>query len=201
MNRLTLAEKFKEKHEKPEKSVRGIYVTRQERLQTNRYILEQIFRGILYCTKQGIEIEEDIKNDSNNPGNLLALLKDYARHDEILFEHICKPKYKNATYMSPDTQDKIFNILGDIPKAELLEEVRAAKFFAIVAYEVSNHCREQLPPCVHFVNQKVNIREESLKFIALERIIGEASFFLGGGAIVKTLEDSHLDINYLRGQT
>ena len=81
----------------------------------------------MLCTKQGIALrgkEEDIKDDGKNPGNLLALLKDYARDDGILFEHIYKPKNKNSPYMSTDTQNIIIKILGDIVQAELLEEVR-----------------------------------------------------------------------------
>ena len=72
-----------------------------------------------------------------------------------------------------------------------------AKFFAIMADEVSSHCTEQLLLCVRFVDQEGRIREEFLAFILLKRVTGEAIF----SAIIKTLEDCHPDISNLRGQT
>ena len=132
-----------------------------------------------------------------NPGNLLALLKDYARHDSILAEHLSTPRQKNATYISPRTQNEVIKIMGDMVLADLLSEVREAKFLVVMADEVSSHCREWLPLCVQFIDQKCQIQEEFLSLILLERVTGEAI----ADAIINKLEEIQLDIANLRGQT
>ena len=62
----------------------------QTRIAQNKHILQQIFCAILFLGKQGLAFcgdNEDI-NSSKNPGNFLALLKDYAEQDEILKAHL-----------------------------------------------------------------------------------------------------------------
>jgi len=66
----------------------------------NKHILKQIVCAVLFLGKQGLPFrgdKEDI-NSSRNPGNFLALLKDYEEVDEILHDHLYHPK---ATYISP----------------------------------------------------------------------------------------------------
>ena len=72
----------------------------------NKHILKQIVRAILFLGKQGLSFhgdKEDI-NSSRNPGNFLALLKDYTEVNEILHNHLFHPRAKNATYMSHRSQ-------------------------------------------------------------------------------------------------
>ena len=76
----------------------------QTRIAQNKHILQQIVRAIVFLGKQGLAFcgdNEDI-NSSKNPGNFLALLKDYAEHDEILKAHLQHPLARNATYISQD---------------------------------------------------------------------------------------------------
>ena len=208
---LTFAEEFNSQQERPEQAVRGLFdVALKARIERNRHLVKQLARGVLFCGKQGIalrgkvekiirgnhqEIAKDGKQSKDqlqqNPGNLLALLKDFARDDPILREHLNALQHKNATYISPRSQNEIIEIMGDILRVDLLSEIRDAKYFAIMADEVSSHCTEQLPLCVCFVDQEGHIRKEFLAFILLKHVAGEAIF----SAIIKTLEDCHLDIS------
>ncbi len=49
---------------------------------------------------------------SSNPGNFLALLKSFAETDPILSNHLYHPQSKNATYISPQSQNGIINVIG-----------------------------------------------------------------------------------------
>ena len=47
-----------------------------------------------------------------NPGNFLALLKDFAQNDKVLFDRLYNPRAKNVTHLSPTTQNERINIIG-----------------------------------------------------------------------------------------
>ena len=47
---------------------------------------------------------------------------------------------------------------------ELIEEITRAKFFSIMAEEVTTHNEEMLPICFRYVNQNGKIREVFLEF-------------------------------------
>ena len=171
----------------------------QDRLANNKHILEEIVRAILYLTKQGLPLRghrEQISSNSN-PGNFLALLKDRARTDSKLKKHLEDPEARNATYLSPRSQNDIIGVIGfDIIRANLVKEIRDAKFFAVLADEASSHNIEHLSVCVRFVDTSGQIREEFLSFVKMERVratdIEEA--------ITGLLKDVALSLDYLRGQ-
>ena len=99
-------------------------------------------RAILYLTKQGLPLHghrEQILSNAN-PGNFLALLKDRATSDTILKKHLEQLLSRNCTYLSPRSQNEIINVIGfDIIRANILKEVKEAKFYAVLADEVSSH--------------------------------------------------------------
>ena len=109
----------------------------------------------------------------------------------MLHAHLHKPRAKNATYLSPTTQNDIINVIGYDAT-----EVRKARFFSVLADEVSSHNMEHLALCPRFVDEKCDIREEFVTFVKLERI--RASDITT--AIVNTLEGLGLSLNELRGQ-
>ena len=80
--------------------------------------------------------------------------------------HLNTPKVKNATYVSPSTQNDIINIIGyDVILSGIVSEVKAAGFFPVLADEVSCHNVEHLPICLRFVDSEYNIREEFVAFV------------------------------------
>ena len=104
-------------------------------------------------------------SSNGNPGNFLALLKSYAEADDVLHAHLYKPRARNATYLSPTSQNQIINLIGhDVIRANLIAEVKKARFFAVLADEVSSHNVEYLPLCLRFVDEKYDIREEFVSF-------------------------------------
>ena len=173
--------------------------TLHKQLNENKHILHQIVRAILYLGKQGLPFRGDVKNLSlpHNPGNFLALLKVFAENDEILKKHLTTPKAKNATYLSPRSQNEIINVIGhDIILANIVSEIKKARFYSVLADEVSSHNVEHLPLCVCFVDSENHIREDFVSFIKLERVRAVDIT----DAIVKCLQNLGLSLSDLRGQ-
>ena len=111
-----------------------------------------------------------LKNVSTmkNPGNCLALLRMFAETDNILHNHLQQPRARNATYISPTTQNEIINIIGyDIIRTNIIANVRRAKFYSVLADEVSSHAVEHLAVCLHFVDEQCDIREEFVSFVKM----------------------------------
>ena len=59
-------------------------------------------------------------------------------------------------------------------KKDLIDEIKAAKFFTILADEVESHHVEQLPLCIRFVDDKKNICEVFLELGKSTRVTGES---------------------------
>ena len=72
-----------------------------DRLATNKQILQEIVRAILYLTKQSLPLRRHCEqiSSSANPGNFLALLKDRATTDIVLKQHLEQPLARNGTYL------------------------------------------------------------------------------------------------------
>ena len=104
----------------------------QSQIAENRDILRQIVHAILFLSKQGLSLRgnnEDIKY-SQNPGNFLALLKVFVQQDDILLAHLYQRKWKNATYLSPRSQNEIIDVIGNgIIRAKIISEIIETKFF------------------------------------------------------------------------
>ena len=67
----------------------------QARMNENKHIIRQIVRAIIFLAKQGLpfrgDVECSLQSNKKNPGNFLALLKNYAAADEALFNDINIP--------------------------------------------------------------------------------------------------------------
>ena len=84
------------------------------------------------------------------------------------------PIAKNAQY-SPQIQNEIIGVIAyDTLQRDLMDEVKKAKFFIILADEVESHFVEQLPICVRLVDKSNDICEEFLEFRRCTQVNGEA---------------------------
>ena len=139
----------------------------QEQRSNNVHVLKQIVRAILYLGKQGIPVRGDRESESmaggTNPGNFLALLKEFAEKDLILKQHLDNLRMRNATYISPQTQNGIISIISnDIILPELKAEVTQCPFYSVLADEVTSHNTEHLAVCIRFVDGSLSLSEKSL---------------------------------------
>ena len=119
--------------------------------------------------------------------------------DEILGEHL-RTCGRNALYTSKTIQEQMIAICGDVVRSSILQEIRSAPMFSIMADEatdVSN--KEQLALCIRYVNSStLNIAERFLGFSeCITGVTGEAI----AAQILNNLEDWKLSTSQLRGQT
>ena len=145
----------------------------QKRINENEQILWQIVGVILFLAKQGLPFQSNVEyiTLNSNPGKFLALLKSYAETDSTLSKHLYHPQAKNATYISPQSQNDIINAIGYyIILAGIVDEIKNSQFFSVIADEVSSHGVEHLPICLRFVDKHCDIREYFIGFVKLKRI-------------------------------
>ncbi len=90
----------------------------------------------------------------------------------------------------PQIQNDLILCTGDWIRAQILEEVKVAKFFAICADEAADCSnKEQLPIVLRFVDMSNTVREEFVDFVLCDT--GTTGALRGYG----------LDLNCLRGQS
>ena len=108
---------------------------------------------------------ESLFQEDQNPENFLEILKLLSEANIELEQHLRNLLAKNATYISPDIQNQIINIVGyGIIQKDLVDEIKEAKFFSILSDEVECHHVELLPVCIRFIGKQKHISEEFLEF-------------------------------------
>lgn len=174
---VSAAENFKQASENPNQTLPFlVHKDLMEIIEENRSIMQHVVDAILYCGRQCIALRgnNECLHSEGNPGKFLALLKLLSKDNCILESHLMQPRMKNCTYMSPDIQNELIDIIGEhVIRADITDEIHNAKFFAIMVDEVTNHNRVQMSLCVRFVDSDDNIREEFIDFISLLRQSGE----------------------------
>ena len=192
--------------DKPEQNIDNrLDDERKTNIQRNRHIIKCVAEVVLYCGCQCIALhgdKEDLSTDGNkfgNVGKFLAALQMIANHDEILKQHLYSTglSTRNVKYTSPSIQNQVIEIIGqDIILSKLVKEIKAAKFYSIMADEVTSHNKEELALCARFVDDSNEVREEFLAFLHLPRITGKVI----ADKITTTLHDMGLEIANIRGQ-
>jgi len=119
-----------------------------------------------------------------NEGNFRAILKFKANDLDYLKEHLSSnSRYK---YTSPNIQNEIINISGNLILGKLVQMVNSAECFSVLADETTDvSLKEQLTLCVRYVNgsgDSVKVHESFLKYIEIHSLTGKdvASAILEG---------------------
>ena len=94
------------------------------------------------------------------------------------------PKARNATYISPKSQNDVINVIG------------YDNILSDIVDEVSCHNFEHLPICICFVDSEFNIREDFITFIKLGRVRAVDN----SDAIIQSLENIGLSLSNLHDQ-
>ena len=129
-------------------------------IEENRHILHTVAESVLYCGRQCIALRgnQETLNTTGNPGNFLPLMKLVGYHDPIVKQHLEKPKFKNAIYLSAQTQNEMIDIIGNqMIQKSLVEEIQEAKYFTIHADEAAFHNQEQIVLCIRFIGKNQDI--------------------------------------------
>ena len=77
-------------------------------------------------------------SDQGNHGNFFTLVQLLAKYDATLSQHLSSPSMAGVTYMSPQIQNELLDVIGQhIILRGLLEEIKSARVFSVLADEVT----------------------------------------------------------------
>ena len=132
-------------------------------------------RAVLYCGRQCIALRghREKLNQSENPGNFLALLKVLSGSDPVSEAHL--KTGGRVTCLSPQSQNEMIDVIGKhFIQKKIVEEILESKYYSILADEATSHNEQKLSIVIRFVDANKDIREEFLEFKDLERTTGAA---------------------------
>ncbi|XP_023230571.1 zinc finger MYM-type protein 1-like [Centruroides sculpturatus] len=159
----------------------------QQEIEANKKIVASIILTVMLCGThdpplRGKEHHEDVFED------LIKLKIDAGDH--ILKEHIEKGA-KNATYMSPQIQNEVIGLCGNIIRDNITTEVKKACAYSILSDENSDISgKDQLSIGVRFFDEEnMMIREEFLGFVELTDIVAKSVASTINNSVEKVLLD------------
>ena len=176
-----------------------------DKISANCQKLSSIMKTILFCGQQNIplrghqdsalNVERDV-DDSQNHGNFIALLSfRIDAGDSVLENHLSTAAW-NATYTSNTIQNQIISILADQVRQSIISSVKAAKWFSVIADEVTDVSnKEQLSIVLRYVDSTtLLVREDLVGFVECDTSISWCAL---AAMITSTLEELGLDLEHL----
>jgi len=166
-------------------------------------VLKSLFKIVLLIGKQGIAFrghrDDNIvwfeEESDFNQGNFVELVRFRAETDKVLQDHLMNAP-RNAQYTSKTIQNEMIGIVGKHIRDEILLEVNTAKYFSVIADEVTDISnKEQLSITIRYVLGS-DVKEMFLDFVEVQRITGKEI----ADAILGRLTAWKLCIDNLRGQ-
>lgn len=143
-----------------------------------REYLCRIVSVTAFLAKQGISFRGHSEmDDSSNQGNFLECMQLLQKFDPFL------QRYKapaNTTYLSPSSQNELIGCCSTEVTAQIIQEVKESKMYAVMADEAKDGHTEQLAVCVRYVPPEGNIKES---FLCLKKLDG-----YGAEAITNAVE-------------
>ena len=123
--------------------VNQLDAARRQQIKENRYYIQCIVEVLLVCAKQEIALRGHNESaDSQNPGNFRAILKLVASHDKSLMQRL-ESNPGNASYLSPDIQNELLEIMSSIVKSQICQEVNQAGFFTLLCDETKDISKQE----------------------------------------------------------
>lgn len=144
---------------------------------------------------------EDPQQQVMNDGNFRALLRYAAESgDKYLLEHLSTAP-KNALYTSPQIQNEIIAICGEIIQRKIINEVKKARIFTILADETIDIAHiEQMSLCLRYVDSE-NVKHHKIKEMFIEYIPAVDVTGLGlAKLIINAVKKHGLECSHVVGQ-
>ena len=172
----------------------------------NRQILTSVLKVIVLCGRQNIALRghrddsRQILDESSpaNTGNFQALLNLIVQSGDKVLEDHFKTAPRNATYRSKTIQNELIKCCGNHILQQLINEIKEAQFFSVLADETQdNSNKEQMPIVLRFVDKNSTIRGKFVEFVHCKDGISGESI---AGYITETLERYSLEMKNCRGQ-
>ena len=174
----------------------------QKQLEESQKVIESLFKCVMFLGKQGLpfrghrddNIEWEDPSEEANVGNFVELVRFRAETDPVLKRHL-ENSPKNAQYTSKTIQNQLIDIVGSHIQSEILDEIRKAKYFSIMADEVADASnKEQLSISCRYVWEG-GVKEVFVDFVEVARITGKEI----ADAIINSVCSGGLSLQYVRG--
>ncbi|CAC5424108.1 unnamed protein product [Mytilus coruscus] len=176
---LSTADNFLDLIEGKTKSVTRQISSHYDKIVTrNRQILEIIIETIISCGQQNTAL----RGHEEDKGNFMALLQYRSKDNDLLREHLYRKNMENiqstnnTTYLSPEIQNEIIEICGEIISDDIVKTCNAAPRFGYMADEATDVATiEQMALCLGFYDpSELRIREGFIGFADRKATTGES---------------------------
>ncbi|XP_011407360.1 PREDICTED: uncharacterized protein LOC100638658, partial [Amphimedon queenslandica] len=119
-------------------------------IERNRKVIKSLLKIVILCGKQGLPFRghrDDNANwvldeDCGNDGNFVEIIRFRAETDPILANHLVSAP-KCAKYTSKTIQNELISVVGQKIQKEILDEVKRAHFYSVIADEVTDAANKE----------------------------------------------------------
>ncbi|XP_050063209.1 52 kDa repressor of the inhibitor of the protein kinase-like [Aphis gossypii] len=165
----------------------------------NRSSLKPIIQTIRLCGRQQIALRGhadsgriEINEPTENDGNFRCLLRFRANNGDIVLKEHLEMSDLNAMYTSPQIQNEIITIFGELIQSEIVKQISKSSFFSVLADETTDINQiEQFSVCIRYLDEESMIVQENfLAFISVQDVTGEGL----ANTLLETLKNLGLNL-------
>ena len=150
--------------------------SRKNLIETNRHYIRTVAEVLLKCCQQDMALRGHREDDiSFNRGNFREWLDVVANHDDVIKNKLQSGPH-NAIYTSPDIQNTVINIMGDIVRSSICLAVQQSEMFSLLVDETRDISKvEQMSIVLRYVdNDTLIINERFLTYYQAEELTAES---------------------------
>ena len=134
-------------------------------IERNRKVIESLLKIVILCRKQGLafrghhddNVSWVVDEDCGNEGNFIEIAKFQAETDPVLANHLVSSP-RNAKYTSNTIQNELIAVVGQTIENEIIDEVKRANIYAIIADEITDTAnREELLLVLRYMTDEEGI--------------------------------------------
>ena len=162
---------------------------KMKRISENNELLDAVIKNVRFCGVQGIGLRGhsekfDTENPHKNRGNFLALMDLTGSYSDNLEKMLLSAKKQTqdgtrpqASMMSSSIQNELIDVFGNLVLKSILDDVKKAGLYVLIADEVTMFNKQFLSLCIRFVSlDSGEIKEEFLSFIEMADGTAESIF-------------------------
>ena len=171
---------------------------RAQLISNNRHYLKTLIQVLLLCAQQEIALRGHREGSSAvNKGNFLEIVHLLASHDPIVQQRLTEGP-RNAVYTSPEIQNTLLHIMGEMVARKICAEVLDAGVFSVLAGETKDSSKsEQMAIVLRYVDVKeATVHERFLTYVEVANLDAKSLSVY----ILTTLRSNHLDLHSLVSQ-
>ena len=142
----------------------------------NQHYIKSLCGIIVLCAKQDLPLRGHRESDdSPNQGNVLEILKLLAKHDQLIKEKL-QSMPSNASYKSPEIQNTLLQVMGNLVRKSICQEIKKASIFSILVDETKDCSKkEQISISFRYVDiESAMIFERFLTYVHANKLDAES---------------------------